>query len=60
MENENKDHPDQAIDTPVPDGEHVDTETWEKMREAWFEENSDEPASEPNKGSAHGTLRFKT
>lgn len=37
-----KDHPLQAIDTPVPDGEFVDTEAWEAMREQWLNLNPTE------------------
>lgn len=29
-----KDHPDQAVDTDIPDGETVDMEAWEAMRDA--------------------------
>lgn len=29
----NKDHPDQAVDTEVPDGEFIDEEVWKKMRD---------------------------
>lgn len=39
-----KDHPLQAIDTPVPDPDFVDTESWEAMRDAWNEENPEEAA----------------
>jgi hypothetical protein len=36
-----KDHPDQAIDTELPDGETVDEEAWKAQQEAWQEENPD-------------------
>lgn len=36
------DHPDQAIDTDVPDGESVDLETWEAMRAAALEVDEEE------------------
>lgn len=28
-----KDHEEQAVDTPIPDGEFVDMATWEAMRD---------------------------
>ena len=37
----NKDHPDQAVDTDVPDGE-VNMEAWERMRAIALENEEDE------------------
>lgn len=37
-----KDHPLQAVDTPVPDGEYVDMDTWEAMRDAALEAEDNE------------------
>lgn len=37
-----KDHPDQAVDTEVPDGEFVDEALWETMREDALETEKEE------------------
>lgn len=36
-----KDHPDQAVDTEVPDPEFVDMKTWETMRDVALEAEED-------------------
>lgn len=39
-----KDHPDQAVDTPLPSTK-VNKKAFEAMREAWLEENPEEDES---------------
>jgi len=42
MTDQEKDHELQAVDTPLPSPDFVDTPAWEQMRRAWLEEHPDE------------------